>query len=774
MRKRTRRVRTFSSSSSSSSPFSRVASWPAQWPLYVGFALILAGAAIIPLMLRSANLGSTGPAHPNVLLITIDTLRWDRVGSYGAAHRPTPVLDRLAERGTRFETAIAHAPLTAPSHASILTGLTPIRHGVRDNGAFVLAEKVTLAGTFRRGGYSTAAFVSGFPLDRRFGFAAGFQTYDDRLPASGGAGRAAYTERRADDTTARVLAWLDAAAASRPSSGAAPPWFLWIHYFDPHAAYDPPEPWKAKMPTPYDGEVAFVDDQIGRVFSKLAQMGTESQTIVAVTADHGESLGDHGEETHGVFIYDSTLRVPLIMAGPGVSVGSVASAVGHGVDIMPTLIDIAGLDVPKHLDGRSLRPALEGRIMDDEGAYVESLLAERQFGWAPLRGFRDARWKYIDAPDPELYDLVQDAAELKNRAADAPRRVQTLAEALEEKLKAVGTDAERPQAPLDREAAERLRSLGYAAGTPARKLPGTRRNPRTGIQLINRLERGIAQVKTDPRRAIEELRAVLVEDPGIAVARSQLAVALSSVGDHSGAIEQLRILTADRSASAEDLLLLSEANRAAGDTGKAAEALQQAAALDPKSPEVALTEGRSLMIARDFDKAAAAFNRALELSPDNSEAVVGLGEIALARGDVASAGATFERVLSRDPSNMAARLRLGLVRGREGRMEEAIALLRPVAAMKPENGEALAALGAALARAGKAREAIPYLERAVAAGQQSTAVLNGLGFARLESGDRVGALAALRRSLAIAPDQPQIQQAVRDLTESDRNRGSKR
>ena len=369
----------------------------------MGFALILAGAAIIPLMLRSANLGSTRPARPNVLLITIDTLRWDRLGSYGAAHNPTPVLDRLAARGTRFETAIAHVPLTAPSHASILTGLTPVRHGVRDNGAFVLTEKITLASTFRAAGYATGAFVSGFPLDRRFGFAAGFQTYDDRLPGSDGPGRAAYTERRADDTTERALAWLAASAGNRPSSsGAAPPWFLWIHYFDPHAAYDPPQPWKGKMPTAYDGEVAFVDDQIGRLFGKLAQMGAESQTIVAVTADHGESLGAHNEETHGVFIYDATLRVPLIVAGPGISAGSVPKVVGRGVDVMPTLVDVAGLQVPEHLDGRSLKLALEGRTMDDEGTYVESLLAERQFGWAALRGFRDSRWKYIDAPEPEL------------------------------------------------------------------------------------------------------------------------------------------------------------------------------------------------------------------------------------------------------------------------------------------------------------------------------------------------------------------------------------
>ena len=614
----------------------------------MGFALILAGAAIIPLMLRSANLGSTRPAHPNVLLITIDTLRWDRLGSYGATHNPTPVLDRLAARGTRFETAIAHVPLTAPSHASILTGLTPVRHGVRDNGAFVLTEKITLASTFRAAGYATAAFVSGFPLDRRFGFAAGFQTYDDRLPGSDGPGRAAYTERRADDTTERALAWLAASAGNRPSSsGAAPPWFLWIHYFDPHAAYDPPQPWKGKMPTAYDGEVAFVDDQIGRLFGKLAQMGAESQTIVAVTADHGESLGDHNEETHGVFIYDATLRVPLILAGPGISAGSVSNVVGRGVDVMPTLVDVAGLQVPEHLDGRSLKLALEGRTMDDEGTYIESLLAERQFGWAPLRGFRDSRWKFIDAPEPELYDLLQDAAEMKNRATDAPRRSDTLAGQLEEKLKAAGTpDALWPQASMDREAAER-------------KVAGTRRNPKTGIQLINRLERGIAQVRRDPRRAIEELRAVLADDPGIAVARSQLAVALTAIGDHTGAIEQLRILAADRTASAED-------------------------------------------------------------------------------------------------------------------MEDAIALLRPVAGMKPENGEALAALGVALARTGKPREAIPYLERAVAAGQQSAAVLNGLGFARLESGDRTGALAALRRSLAITPNQPQVQQAVRELTDPARNPGAGR
>ena len=714
--------------------------WRVRWPVFVGIALVLGGAAIIPLMLRSANISSTRPARPNVLLITIDTLRWDRVGAYGAAHNPTPVLDRLASRGTRFETAIAHAPLTAPSHASILTGLTPVRHGVRDNGAFVLAEQITLASTLGAAGYSTAAFVSGFPLDRRFGFAAGFQTYDDRLPATEGAGRAAYTERRADETTARALAWLGAAASTPSTSRGSQPWFLWIHYFDPHASYDPPEPWKSKMPSPYDGEVAFVDDQIGRVLGRLSEIGATSQTIVAVTADHGESLGEHGEETHGVFIYDATLRVPLIMAGPGISTGTVATVVGRGVDVMPTLLDLAGLQVPERLDGRTLRTALEGRLMDDEGAYIESLLAERQFGWAPLRGFREARWKYIDSPEPELYDLLHDAAELKNRATEAPRRTEALATNLADKLKTIATpDRRRPQVAMDREAAEQLRALGYVSGGAPPPTSGNFRNPKGGIQLINRLERGIAKVRVDPRRAVEELRAVLVEDPGIAVARSQLAVALSYTGDRNGAIEQLRILTADRTASAEDLVLLSELHRAAGNSAKAAETLQHAAALDPQSPEVAVAEGRSLMIAQDLEKASAAFDRALKLWPDHSEALVGLGEIAMAKGDLNGASATFERVLSRDPANPGA----------------------------------LAAMAAALAKTGRPQEAVPYFERAVAAGQRSPAVLNGLGFAKLESGDPSGALTVLRRSLTIEPNQPQVQQAVRDLTERSRNRSNK-
>ena len=377
-------------------------------------ALIAVAAGI---WMAARLVGRSESSRANILLITIDTLRWDRVGVYGYRRAATPVLDGLAARGVKFETAIAHAALTAPSHASMLTGLIPPRHGVRDNGAFVLSPNVpSLAAELRRAGYETAGFISGFPLDRRFGFSIGFDLFDDALPRGPGPGSRAYVERRADDTTTRVLAWLDGRGRTGQASGAARPWFLWVHYFDPHAAYEPPAEFAARFAdSPYDGEVAFVDAQIGRLFQHLGRRGDPAGTITLVTADHGESLGDHGEQTHGIFVYDATLRVPFLLAGPGIPPGVTSAVVARGVDVMPTLADLAGVAVPAGLDGRSLRPALTGKTMDDAPAYVEGLVAERHLGWAPLHGMRTAAWKFIDAPRQELYDLRADVAETTNR-----------------------------------------------------------------------------------------------------------------------------------------------------------------------------------------------------------------------------------------------------------------------------------------------------------------------------------------------------------------------
>ena len=713
---------------------------------------------VIAVLLRDSL--SRSPRHPNLLLITIDTLRWDHLGSYGAGYAATPVLDGLAARGTRFETAVMHVPLTAPSHASMLTGLAPPRHGVRDNGAFVLSPELeSLPAGLKRAGYETGGFISGFPLDRRFGFAAHFDTFDDRLPRGTGASVAAHTERRADLTTDVVLEWLRGRNADKP-------WMAWVHYFDPHAPYEPPADLRQQFASrPYDGEIAFVDREIGRLFRHLDEQRLLSNTIVLVTADHGESLGEHREETHGVFVYDATVRVPWIMAGPGVAKRLVASTVARGVDVMPTLLQLAGVEIPVGSDGRSLVPVLRGDAMPDEPAYLESQMAMRHLGWSAVYAMRDARWKYIQAPRPELYDLGADPQEQQNHfEANSADHVARLVRALHSQLSAKSAAGLR--AP-DRETSDRLRSLGYLGSGMTRPVNESAMDPKDGIDLINRLERAVAAIRVDPRQAADELRRVLAEDAGIELARRQLAVALAAAGDHTAAADEIRTLHANHAATVEDLLLLAECLRVLGQPDAAKRTIDEASRLDPQSPEVALTRGRLLMAERRPQEAALAYEYALRLSPDNAEALTGLGNVALASGDTETAWRHFERVLARDPRDTGARAGLGLVRGREGRMAEAIALLEPVVRESPDHAEALAGLGAALARTGRPAAAVPYFQRAVTAGLRTPPILNGLGFARLEAGDRSGALEALKSSLALQPDQPRVQEAVRQLAGTD-------
>ena len=725
-------------------------------------------AGVVALWIGSRILGRSQTPRANILLVTIDTLRWDHVGAYGYDVAVTPVIDSLARRGATFETAVAHVALTGPSHASMLTGLIPPRHGVRDNGAFALPPTVaTIASQLAHGGYETAAFVSGFPLDRRFGFATGFAMYDDWFPRGQGAGSRAYVERRADDTTTRVLGWLDERAQNNRAGAPVRPWFLWVHYFDPHAAYAPPPEFAARFPnSAYDGEIAFVDTQLGRLLQRLERSGELARTVVLVTADHGESLGDHGEQTHGIFVYDATLRVPFIITGPGIPAGLSPRVVARGVDVMPTLLDFAGLEPHAGLDGRSLRPALDGESMPDAPVYVEGLVAARHLGWAPLHGIRMSGWKFIDAPKRELYDLSEDPSEMSNRIDHHRDRVDELATQLDSALKS--TPVSRASSRPDAETTARLRALGYLGGAapsqPSAAKPVGKRDPKDGIQLINTLETGVSLTATDPARAVSLLQSVLHDDPRIELARRNLAIALGAQGHHRDAIDVLTRLRSEGVATAEDLVLLSESFRVTGRAKDAEQMLREAATRDPRSPEPALTLARSLMGKQQFADAAAAYRRALDIVPEHPEALAGLGEAALAQGDLPGASGWFERTLARDPQDVKAGFGLAVVRARQGRIADALPLFQWVVDRDPTHGDALAGLAAALAKTGKPGEAVRYFERAIDAGARSPAVLNGLGLARLESGDTTGALAAFQTSLKERPDQPEISRLVRDLS----------
>jgi choline-sulfatase len=700
---------------------------------------------------------SRTPERPNILLVTVDTLRADHVGVYGYAGAATPAIDALAARGVLFETAIAPAPLTGPSHASILTGLTPLRHGFRNNSGFALAPSIrTAAEEFKAAGYRTAAFVSAFPLDRRFGFARGFDRYDDRLPRGHDPRRPPYIERPADATTDAVLRWL-AEPASSGAEGAAP-WFLWVHYYDPHAPYEPPPDLAPRFAQqPYDGEIAHVDRQLHRLLEQI----DAGRSIVLVTADHGESLGEHGEGTHGIFVYDATIRVPWVMAGPGVPVARVAATVARSIDVLPTLSDYAGLGPRNGIEGRSLKPAAEGRRMPDAPAYAESLYPELELGWAPLHAWRTATHKFIKAPRPELYDLRQDAHETRDRAAADPALIAeldtTLAQALKQPAPAAAATAADP------ETMKRLQALGYLSGGAVRTPGVAPRDPKDGVRVLPQLNRGMSTARSEPDAAIRDLSAVLAQDPGLLMARRTRAVAYAAAKRHDLAIADLQLLDKERLLTPEDEVVLGDNLRAAGRLPEAARVLERATRRNPDfvQPLISLAEVR--IDEQRYDEAAAACERALVLVPDHIEALRRLGDLALRRGDAAAAATRYARIVELDAGDVPALTNLGVARMRTGQRDEAERLFRQAIARQPTNADALLYLAGVLASAQRAADALPWFERAVTANPKSTMALNGLGMTRAALGDSRGAAAAFRQSLRVDASQPDIARTLDEL-----------
>lgn len=694
---------------------------------------------------------SPAPERPNVLLVTIDTLRADHVGCYGDKYASTPAIDALARRGVRFETAVAHAPLTGPSHASILTGQIPPGHGFRNNSGFTLSPAVgTAAEDFRQAGYRTAAFVSGFPLDRRFGFDRGFDAYDDHLPKGNDRRRTPYVERLADATTDAALRWLATSKSAQPSTR----WFLWVHYYDPHAPYEPPGELAAEFrDAPYDGEIAFVDRQLARLIN--AARSENARTFILVTADHGESLGEHGEGTHGIFVYDATIRVPWVMAGPSVPEGRVSRTVARLIDVLPTLADYAGLAIRHDVDGRSLRAAADGSEMSDAPSYAESLYPEVELGWAPLYAWRTAGFKFIKAPRPEFYDLVTDASETKNRVEAERSRAEALNGKLEEMLRRAPPPVAARS--VDPEAAERLRALGYASGGHAsRSARAPLRDPKDGIRLLPRLNRSMSAARTEPDVAIRELTAVLHEDAGLYMARRTRAVAYAAAGRHDLAIADLRALDKEGQLTPEDAVVLGDNLAAAGRLEEAALVLERAARENPTFVQPLISLGEVRIQAHQYDDAAALCEKALTIVPDHIEAMRRLGDLALLKEDLATAAARYSRILELDAGDASATTKLGVVRMRTGQVEQATQLFRQAIDREPTNGEALLYLAGALASAGRPADALPYFERALDAGPPSTIALNGLGLTRLAVGDAPGAAAAFRQSLRLDPNQPEI------------------
>lgn len=651
---------------------------------------------------REARATIVRTADQNVLLLTIDTLRADALGSYGG-RAATPNLDRLAGRGVRFDFAHAHAVMTLPSHASILTGQYPFQHGIRDNSGFRLAAgTATLATRLRAQGFATGAFVGAFPLDSQFGLDQGFDRYNDQFGVSHAPTDFSLAERRADAVVAAAREWI-----ARQSGR----WLAWVHVFDPHARYDPPAPFDVRYAgDPYLGEVAYTDHALGPLLDQVAGLANRA-TLVILTSDHGEALGDHGEATHGLFAYEATLRVPLVVAQLGTThaVAGVTSPVAaRHVDLLPTILDALELDTRgETLAGRSLLDA----GAEPRASYFEALTASLNRGWAPLTGVLLGREKFIDLPVPELYDLAADAAEQQNLVDARPDRRQVLAGALESfgASPVIERRRERP------EVEARLRALGYVSGEAPRRTQYTDADdPKRLVDLdraihdaIDRYQRG------HPREAVEVYRQIIERRPDMAIAYRHLAFVYWDLGETDGAIRTLE--RAMRTGLTPEGIQAQLGNYLAesGDPGRAAALLQPLAGREGAEPDTLNALGIALARLGRLDEAIAVFERILEVDPGHAMALENIGNARLRRGDLAGARDALERAAAANPWSAAAHTGLGAIALRSGDRERAIGHWRRAVELDPANFDALFNLGTELVNAGRFDEARPWLERFV-------------------------------------------------------------
>ncbi len=673
---------------------------------------VLVGAAVLAAAGAAAwRIGrpAAGPhfvrtAEQNVLLITVDTLRADALSSYGGAAR-TPNLDALAGEGIRFTFAHAHAVITLPSHASILTGRYPFEHGVRDNAGFRLPDSAeTLAEAAKAKGLATGAFVGAFPLDRQFGVAQGFDVYDDLGGRETAGAEFAFAERPAGEVVQAARSWIEQQQK---------PWLAWVHVFDPHAKYAPPSPFDREYATnPYAGEVAYVDRALGPLL-EIARRASRPTTII-VTADHGEGLGDHGEATHGVFAYESTLRVPLILAQVGSGATSAAGATSdvpvRHIDILPTVAELLGLAVSGNLPGRTLLSATNGE-REPRATYFEAMTAMLKRGWAPLSGVLVAREKYIDLPIDEFYDLASDPRESQNRAPRSSERVRALAARLSAFNAALPGDQRMENA----EVRARLQSLGYVSGSAPRKARYTEEDdPKRLIDVDRLMMEGIdLHLAGQSDRAADAYRRVIARRPDMELAYRRLAFIQWEQGQAREAIATLREALQK---NGQDIDVEIRLGTYLAETGASAEAipmLERATTASPEDRDGLNGLGIAYANAgRDAD-AVRTFERILALDPRDAFALANLGTVYLQRADLQRAGEAFARAVESDPTSSRAHAGLGVVAEKSGRPAAAITHWQRAVELDRTNFDALYNLATGLVTAGRVTEARPYLEQFV-------------------------------------------------------------
>jgi arylsulfatase A-like enzyme/Flp pilus assembly protein TadD len=640
-------------------------------------------------------------AGSNVLLITIDTLRADRVGAYGNRSGLTPTLDRLADSGIRFESAYTPVPMTLPAHASLLTGLEPFVHGIRNNTASRLGEAPTLATMLKSAGYRTGAFVGALVLNAGFGLDRDFDVYDDRFV---GRESAAEAERPAERVIRPAVEWI---------LGGGRPWFAWIHLYDPHAPYQAPSEYRVGR-TPYDAEVAYTDAMIGRGLDELRAARQLDRTIVVAVADHGEALGEHGEASHGLFAYESTLRVPMIVTAPGVRGRPVREPVAV-VDLVPTVLDLLGAPIPSGLDGRSLLGAGDRGTREPRALYLEALDANLTRGWAPLTGVILDGWKFIELPIPELYDLEHDPGEARNLAPREPERSRVLQARLKEMIAGRKPAVEAAPALIDAETSQRLASLGYLSSVEAteNRTFSEADDPKNLVSLNEAFFAAINdQREGRSESALTKLRGVVASRPDFVAARVSAAAILSGAGRATEAILLLQSAPgADASSTVQTQLGL--AFDASGNLVEAAKHLEAAVRLRGDDAQTLNSLGVVYSRLNRFEDGRRVFRQVLETDPRAAAVWNNLGILELNAGNRRDAADAFRQAVTADPRYAAAWQRLGVALVASDAAAAVQAWERAMT-LNPFDFDTLFNLGMVLAESPEPRDALPYLRRFVA------------------------------------------------------------
>jgi len=655
--------------------------------------------------------GGTRQGRLNVLLITVDTLRPDRLGCFGNARVKTSHIDSLARRGALFRRAFAHTPTTLSSHANILLGTTPNYHGVHDNQNFVVREEfLTLAEHLRTSGYARGAFVGAFPLDSRFGLTQGFDIYDDNYGTSGSQ-EFSYVERKAEVVVQKALEWL---------GGQSKPWFLWVHCFDPHQHYDPPEPFKTQYKdSPYDGEVAYVDDSLGKLLDYLDDHGLNEKTLIIFTGDHGESLGQHGESTHGYFAYNSTLWIPLIIDCPGIRPANIDSFVSH-IDIFPTVCEALEIEKPAHLQGLSLLPVMKGKEIPEREIYFESLYPFTSRGWAPLRGFIKNNIKFMDSPIPELYDLHGDFDEAKNLADSWPLETYRTALAALMKKQAYGGPGTAKQN-ADRQATQNLRSLGYLSSpqAPRKEAFTTQDDLKVLLPYESRLHEAMAAChEGNAAKGEGLLRGIINERKDFDQAYTYLATLFKEQRRLKEALGVLREGHQNCPGSYKIIVTYGLFLAEAGAPEQAIGILRQGLAIIDHDPELWNCLGVAHLNKGEFDEALKAFEQALSLDHNYPIAVNNLGSLYLSiylktkeQKARQKAVELFREAINLDPRYEPAYNGLGIALKTAGDLAGAITNWKKAAELKPDYGFALYNLGLAYLQRGEKALALDYFRK---------------------------------------------------------------